>query len=160
MLAAKLIEGLVFVLTVGSGLVATLLLVDLLRVGKGRQGVAYKGGIGQWSWVAHRVTGILVVAFLFGHIVDTFGVGFGPELYNETISLYQQWWFKPFEVALVAAVVYHAFNGLRIILFDFWPHLALKQKLFAKIQLAAFAIAFLPAAFFMLRSALEESPLG
>ena len=160
MLAAKLIEGLVFVLTVGSGLVAALLLVDLLRVGKGRKGVAYKGGIGQWSWVAHRVTGILVIAFLFGHIVDTFGVGFGPELYNETISLYQQWWFKPFEVALVAAVVYHAFNGLRIILFDFWPHLALKQKLFAKIQLAAFAIAFVPAAFFMLRSALEESPLG
>jgi succinate dehydrogenase / fumarate reductase, cytochrome b subunit len=160
MLAAKLIEGLVFVLTVGSGLVAAALLVDLMRVGKGRRGVAYKGGIGQWSWVAHRVTGILVVAFLFGHIVDTFGVGFGPELYDETISLYQQWWFKPFEVALVAAVVYHAFNGLRIILFDFWPHLALKQKLFAKIQLAAFAIAFLPAAFFMLRSALEESPLG
>src|SRR5680860_1520157 len=132
MLAAKLIEGLVFVLTVGSGLVAALLLVDLLRVGKGRKGDAYKGGIGQWSWVAHRVTGNLVVAFLFGHIVDTFGVGFGPELYNETISLYQQWWFKPFVVALVAAVVYHAFNGLRIILFDFWPHLALKQKLFAK----------------------------
>jgi succinate dehydrogenase / fumarate reductase, cytochrome b subunit len=160
MLAAKLIEGLVFVLTVGSGLVATFLLVDLLRVGKSRRGVAYKGGIGQWSWVAHRVTGILVVAFLFGHIVDTFGVGFGPELYDETISLYQQWWFKPFEVALVAAVVYHAFNGLRIILFDFWPHLVLKQKLFARIQLAAFAVAFLPAAFFMLRSALEDSPLG
>ncbi len=160
MLAAKLIEGLVFVLTVGSGLVAALMLIDLLRLGKGRQGVAYKGGIGQWSWVAHRVTGILVVAFLFGHIVDTFGVGFGPELYDETISLYQQWWFKPFEVVLVAAVVYHAFNGLRIILFDFWPHLVLKQKLFAKIQLAAFALAFLPAAFFMLRSALEESPFG
>ncbi len=160
MLAAKLIEGLVFVLTVGSGLVAALMLIDLLRLGRGRQGVAYKGGIGPWSWVAHRVTGILVVAFLFGHIVDTFGVGFGPELYDETISLYQQWWFKPFEVALVAAVVYHAFNGLRIILFDFWPNLALKQKLFAKIQLAAFALAFLPAAFFMLRSALEESPFG
>jgi len=160
MLAAKLIEGLVFVLTVGSGLVAALMLIDLLRLGKGRQGVAYKGGIGQWSWVAHRITGIFVVAFLFGHIVDTFGVGFGPELYDETISLYQQWWFKPFEVALVAAVVYHAFNGLRIILFDFWPHLVLKQKLFAKIQLAAFALAFLPAAFFMLRSALEESPFG
>ena len=160
MLAAKLIEGLVFVLTIGSGLVAAFMLIDLLRLGKGRQGVAYKGGIGQWSWVAHRVTGILVVAFLFGHIVDTFGVGFGPELYDETISLYQQWWFKPFEVALVAAVIYHAFNGLRIILFDFWPNLVLKQKLFAKIQLVAFAVAFLPAAFFMLRSALEESPFG
>jgi succinate dehydrogenase / fumarate reductase, cytochrome b subunit len=160
MLAARLIEALVFVLTIGSGVIAALLLLDLLRIGKGRKGAVYRGGIGQWSWIAHRVTGILVIAFLFGHIVDTFGVGFGPELYDETISLYQQWWFKPFEVTLVAAVVYHAFNGLRIIAFDFWPQLALKQKLFAKVQLAAFAVAFLPAAFFMLRSALQDSPFG
>ena len=160
MLAAKAIEGFVFILTFGAGIFSLYVVVGLLRLRKDQKGPAYKGGVGQWSWAAHRITGVGVIAFLFGHIVDTFGVGFGPELYDETISLYQQWWFKPFEVALVAAVVYHAFNGLRIILFDFWPHLALKQKLFAKIQLAAFAIAFLPAAFFMLRSALEESPLG
>ena len=160
MLAPKLIEGFVFVLTIGSGLFVLYLLADLLRLRKRDRGPAYKGGIGQWSWAAHRITGILVVAFLFGHIVDTFAVGFGPELYNETISLYQQWWFKPFEVALVAATIFHAFNGLRIILFDFWPNLALKQKQFAYAELVLFLIAFLPAAFFMLRSAYEHSPFS
>jgi succinate dehydrogenase / fumarate reductase cytochrome b subunit len=154
-LAAKFIEGFVFLLTITSSLFALYLVVDLLRLRHATRGPAYKGGIGQWSWAAHRITGVLVMAFLVGHIVDTFAVGFGPELYDETISLYQQWWFKPFEVALVAAVVYHAFNGLRIILFDFWPRLALKQKQFAYAQLAASAVAFLPAAFFMLRSAWE-----
>ena len=158
MVAARLIEGLVFVLTVGSGLVALYILVDLLRLGRRRRGRAYKGGIGQWSWAAHRITGVLVLAFLFGHIADTFGVGFGPELYNNTIHLYQEWWFKPAEVALVAATIYHAFNGIRIILFDFWPVLSLKQKQFAYVQLTLFLIAFLPAAFFMLRSAIENSP--
>jgi succinate dehydrogenase cytochrome b subunit len=159
-LEAKLIEGLVFVLTAASGVFVAYLVIDLLRLGKAASGPAYKGGIGQWSWAAHRITGVLVVAFLFGHIVDTFGLGFGPELYDETISLYKQWWFKPIEVALVAATLFHALNGMRIILFDFWPALALKQKVFAYAQLGLFAVGFLPAAFFMLRSAWETSPFA
>lgn len=158
MLAAKLIEGLVFVLTVGAGLFALFLLVDLFRLRK--RGPIYKGGIGQWSWVAHRVTGVGIIAFLFGHIVDTFAVGFGPELYNETVSLYKQWWFTPFEVMLIGAVIYHALNGLRIILFDFYPSLALKQKSFAYAELVLFLAAFAPAAIFMLVNAYEHSPFA
>jgi succinate dehydrogenase / fumarate reductase, cytochrome b subunit len=160
MVTARLIEGLVFVLTAGSGLFVAYLVMDLLRLRESNRGPAYRGGIGQWSWAAHRITGVLVVAFLFGHIVDTFGVGFGPRLYNETISLYKQWWFKPFEVALVAATLYHALNGLRIILFDFWPNLSLRQKQFAYAELGLFAVGFLPAAFFMLRSAWATSPFA
>jgi succinate dehydrogenase / fumarate reductase cytochrome b subunit len=160
MLAAKLIEGLVFFLTVGAGLFALFLFVDLLRLRKRAKGPVYKGGMGQWTWAAHRITGVGVIAFLFGHIVDTFAVGFGPELYNETISLYQQWWFKPFEVLLIGATIFHALNGLRIILFDFWPRLAQKQRAFAYAQLVLFVIGFSPAAFFMLRSAYETSPFA
>jgi succinate dehydrogenase / fumarate reductase cytochrome b subunit len=158
MLAPRFIEGLVFVLTAGSGLFVVYLLVDLLRLRSG--GPAYRGGIGQWSWAAHRITGVLVVAFLFGHIVDTFAVGFGPRLYDETISLYQQWWFKPFEVALIAATLYHALNGFRIILFDFWPNLALRQKQFAYAELVLFAFGFVPSAWIMLHSAWAESPFA
>ena len=157
-IAARSIEGFVFLLTAVSGLFVVYMLVGLFRLRKEQKGPAYKGGIGQWSWAAHRITGVLVMAFLFGHIVDTFAIGFGPELYDETIALYKQWWFKPFEVMLIAAVLFHALNGLRIILFDFWPRLALKQKAFAYAELVLFVIGFAPAAFFMLRSAYETSP--
>ena len=160
MIAARAIEGFVLVLTVGSGLFVSWILMGLLPIGRAKEGTMYRGGIGQWSWAFHRVTGILVFAFLVGHIVDTFAVGFGPELYDETIALYKQWWFKPIEVALVAAVLYHALNGLRVILFDFWPNLALKQRSFAYAQLVLFLAAFAPAAFFMLRSAYETSPFA
>lgn len=158
-IAARSIEGLVFILTAGAGLFVVYMLVTLFRLRKDQKGPAYKGGIGQWSWAAHRITGVLVMAFLFGHIVDTFAVGFGPELYDETIALYKQWWFKPFEVMLIAAVLFHALNGLRIILFDFWPRLALKQKSFAYAELVLFVFAFTPAAVIMMRSAIEDSPL-
>ena len=158
MLAAKAIEALVFSLTVGAGLFALFMMVHLLRLRK--EGRGYRGGIGQWSWAAHRITGIGVLAFLFGHIVDTFAVGFGPELYDETISLYHQWWFKPFEVLLIGATLFHALNGLRIIVFDFWPGLALRQRVFGYVELVLFMAAFAPVAFFMLRSAYETSPLS
>jgi succinate dehydrogenase / fumarate reductase, cytochrome b subunit len=160
MIGPKLIEGLVFILTLGAGVFALFMVVALLRLRPGSTGKAYKGGLGQWSWAAHRITGLGVAAFLFGHIVDTFAVGFGPELYNETISLYKQWWFKPLEVLLVGATLYHALNGMRIILFDFWPNLALRQKAFASAELILFVAGFAPVAFFMLRSAYETSPLG
>jgi succinate dehydrogenase / fumarate reductase cytochrome b subunit len=159
-LGPKIIEGIVALLTIGAGLFALYVVVGLFRLKKDQPGPAYKGGVGQWSWAAHRITGVGVVAFLFGHIIDTFAAGFGPDAYNDTIRLYKLWWFKPFEVALIGAVIFHAFNGLRIILFDFWPKLARKQKAFAYAEFALCAVAFLPVAFFMLRSAFEISPFS
>jgi succinate dehydrogenase / fumarate reductase cytochrome b subunit len=156
----KIVEGFVFVLTLGAGLFALYMLVDLFRWRSKQWGPHYKGGLGQWSWAAHRITGLGVLAFLVGHIVDTFMVGFGPEYYDETIKLYQYWWFKPLEVVLIGATLYHGFNGLRIIAFDFWPRLALKQKQFAVVQLALTLACFAPVAFFMLRSAYQASPFS
>jgi succinate dehydrogenase / fumarate reductase cytochrome b subunit len=136
------------------------MLYGLARLKKDQKGPMYKGGVGQWSWVAHRITGVAIVAFLYAHIVDTFAVGFGPEVYNETVSLYKQWWFAPFEIMLIGAVLYHAFNGMRIILFDFWPVLALRQKTFAYIQMVLFVIGFIPVVLIMGSHALKNSPFG
>jgi succinate dehydrogenase / fumarate reductase, cytochrome b subunit len=155
-IAARAIETLVAVMTIGAGFFALYIMVDLLRLRKSAMGPIYKGGVGQWSWVAHRITGVGVVAFLYAHIIDTFAVGFGPELYNETVSLYKQWWFTPFEVLLVGAVLFHALNGLRIILFDFWPGLAQKQKHFAVAETVLFLAGFIPSAIFMLGPAVEK----
>ena len=159
-LAARSIEGLVFLLTIGALLFSLYVLVGLFRLRKDQKGPVYRGGVGQWSWAAHRITGVLVLAFLFGHIVDTYAVGFGPELYDETIALYKQWWFMPVEVGLIAATLFHALNGLRIILFDFWPGLALRQRTFAYAQLVLFVAGFTPAAIFMLKHAFEKSPFS
>ena len=63
-------------------------------------------------------------------------------------------------MALIAATLYHALNGLHIIVFDFWPSLALKQRAFAYAEGVLFLAGFLPAAFFMLRSAYETSPFS
>jgi succinate dehydrogenase / fumarate reductase, cytochrome b subunit len=73
-----------------------------------------------WSWVAHRITGVLVFFFLFAHVLDTALVRVSPDDYDRVISTYKNPVVNLFEVGLVGAVLYHALNGLRIIAVDFW----------------------------------------
>ncbi len=81
----------------------------------------YKGAIGQWSWVLHRITGIGVVFFLTLHVIDTSWAVFYPALYVEAIATYQTPLFTVGEFGLVACVIYHALNGLRIAIIDYKP---------------------------------------
>jgi succinate dehydrogenase / fumarate reductase, cytochrome b subunit len=84
-------------------------------------GSLYKGREGQWSWIAHRVTGVAIILFLFAHVVDTALVGWGPDAYNRVVRVYHNPLIRLLELGLVAAVIYHALNGLRIMVIDFWP---------------------------------------
>ena len=80
----------------------------------------YWGDVGQYAWVLHRATGIGVLFFLLVHIVDIALIGLGRDLYNETVAFYATPILIPMEIALVGAVIYHALNGIRILLIDFW----------------------------------------
>lgn len=73
-----------------------------------------------WSWVAHRVTGVLIFFFLFAHVLDTALVRVSPQAYNDVIGTYRNPVVGLAEVGLVAAIIYHAFNGVRLMLVDFW----------------------------------------
>lgn len=88
-----------------------------------RESLRYRGAIGQWSWLLHRLSGVGVVLFLVLHVIDTSWAVFYPALYEEAIKTYQSPLFTLGEFALVAAVVYHALNGLRIAFFDYRPAL-------------------------------------
>ena len=83
-------------------------------------GTLYRGREGMWSWVLHRITGVAIFFFLLVHILDTALVRVSPEAYNAEISQYQTPIMGLGELGLVGAIVFHAFNGLRIIAIDFW----------------------------------------
>jgi succinate dehydrogenase / fumarate reductase cytochrome b subunit len=87
---------------------------------KGAKGTLYRGREGMWSWVAQRVTGVLVFFFLFAHVLDTALVRVSPNTYDKVIGTYKNPIVNLLEVGLVGAVMFHAFNGLRIIAIDFW----------------------------------------
>ena len=83
-------------------------------------GTLYRGNEGMWSWVLHRITGVAIYFFLLVHILDTALIRVSPEAYNAVIGAYKTPVMGVAELGLVAAIVFHAFNGLRIILVDFW----------------------------------------
>ena len=91
-------------------------------------GTLYRGGEGMWSWVAHRITGVAVFFFLLVHVLDTALVRVSPHAYDVIIETYKTPIVNLLEVGLVGAVLYHALNGLRIILVDFWSKGAKYQR--------------------------------
>lgn len=84
------------------------------------RGTLYRGHEGMWSWVLHRITGIAIFFFLLVHVLDTALIRVAPDAYDAVIGTYKNPVMGVGEIVLVAAIVYHAFNGLRIILVDFW----------------------------------------
>lgn len=83
-------------------------------------GTLYRGKVGMWSWVLHRITGVAIFFFLLVHILDTSLVRVDPQAYNSVMSTYKTLIIGIGELGLVAAILFHAFNGVRIILIDFW----------------------------------------
>lgn len=83
-------------------------------------GTLYRGKFGMWSWVLHRITGVAIFFFLLVHVLDTSLVRLSPEAYNAVIGTYKTPLIGLGELGLVAAILFHALNGIRVILIDFW----------------------------------------
>ncbi len=118
-------------------------------------GTMYRGGEGMWTWVLHRITGVGVFFFLLVHVLDTALVRVSPEAYDLVIATYKTPIVNLLEVGLVGAVLYHAFNGLRVILVDCWSKgpRYLRQMTWA--IAALWVVLMVPGTFFMLKHTVE-----
>ena len=83
-------------------------------------GTLYRGKVGMWSWVLHRITGVAIFFFLLVHVLDTSLLRLSPNDYNAVIDTYRQPIMGIGELGLIAAILFHALNGIRVILIDFW----------------------------------------
>ncbi|GLZ30330.1 succinate dehydrogenase, cytochrome b556 subunit [Lentzea sp. NBRC 105346] len=119
-------------------------------------GTLYRGDLGMWSWVAHRITGVLTFFFLFVHVLDTALVRVSPNAYDSVVETYKNPVVNLFEVGLVGAVLYHALNGIRVMLVDFWEKGAKYQRLMLWIILAIWVVVMIPGAYFMLERTISE----
>jgi len=106
------------------------------------------------------VTGLAILLFLLVHIVDITLIGFGPTIYNDAIGIFSLWPIRIVSVALIGAVLYHAFNGIRIILIDFWATGYKYQKQMFYVVLAISIIGTLAMAYFVLAPIFGICPQG
>jgi succinate dehydrogenase / fumarate reductase, cytochrome b subunit len=118
-------------------------------------GTLYRGGEGMWTWVLHRITGVSVFFFLLVHVLDTALVRVSPEAYDLVIASYKTPIVNLLEIGLVGAVLYHALNGLRVILVDFWAKGPRYQRQMTWAIGAVWVVLMVPGTFFMIKHTVE-----
>jgi succinate dehydrogenase / fumarate reductase cytochrome b subunit len=114
-----------------------------------REAIRYRGRSGHWSWIAHRLSGLAILSFLVMHVWDTANIYYAPHLYAWSLALFKHPIFGMGEIGLMAAVLYHAFNGTRITILDFKPEWWKYQQRSATIVWVLFALVFIPIGIYM-----------
>lgn len=94
---------------------------------------------GMWAWVGHRLTGIILVVYVFLHLSFLTQASLSHEEFDSLMEVMAQPQFVFLDFLLVCAVIYHAMNGLRVILFDIGIGIR-RQKLVFWIMMAIAAV--------------------
>jgi len=72
---------------------------------------------GMWAWLLFRISGLILVLYLGAHIIVTSMGQF--DKFDGLMEFFDKPVMVLLDLALVVAVLYHALNGVRIILMDF-----------------------------------------
>ena len=89
------------------------------------------------SFVLRRFTGLALVFYLTLHIwVIGSAVG-GPEVFDPRLNFVQAWYFKLGEIALLAAVVYHGFDGIRLLIVHYFKVTDRRKSMFYAVFVVA-----------------------
>jgi len=98
-------------------------------------------GVGMWAWVLFRISGLVLVAYLFIHIwVISKGRIGGPVELDKLFETVDKPFLVFLELMLVAALTYHALNGVRIVLMDLGVAIRQHKAVFWVCMLVAAAL--------------------
>ena len=72
-----------------------------------------------WAWMLFRISGLILVFYLFVHVwVISQGRLGGAGTMNSFFKFFDKPFLVFLDLMLVSAVLYHALNGVRIVLMD------------------------------------------
>jgi succinate dehydrogenase / fumarate reductase, cytochrome b subunit len=116
-----------------------------------KQDLLLNRNIGTFSWVLHRVTGLILASYIFMHLI-VLGSNklFCDNSFNFLMGQFEVPIFKVLELCLVGVIFFHGFNGVRVVIADFAKITRLHKILFWIIMvifigaMALTGLAFLP----------------
>jgi len=85
---------------------------------------------GGWAFALNRVTALGLTIYLFLHLAVLSLLAQGPGAYDDFLALTENPIIKLGEWAVVAAVILHGLNGIRIILTSFGVGVTRQKQLF------------------------------
>jgi succinate dehydrogenase / fumarate reductase cytochrome b subunit len=114
------------------------------------EALSYRGSENTLTWALHRVTGLGILLFVSTHVVAAlFLNGLGDAISTSITQWYES---APVQVSVYFCVLYHAFNGLRVLVEDFYPPLLRYHRELIWLQWAVFVPTFAFPAYSMVQS--------
>jgi succinate dehydrogenase hydrophobic membrane anchor protein len=75
---------------------------------------------GMWSWLMQRVTAVLLIVCLAIHLILTHLANIGNLDSTNVAGRLANGGLTAVDIILLAAGIFHALNGLRMVLMDYW----------------------------------------
>lgn len=120
---------------------------------------SYKKETGGWAWIIHRISGVVLTAYIYVHIYTLSTLTKGKEVFDAEMVLFQKPLFKFFEWLLFAFVLAHTLNGIRIVLVDFGKGAYYHKKAFAYLTIIGI-IAFFIMGYFIFSHEIHQAFAG
>jgi len=93
--------------------------------------------LGMWAYALNRIAGIGLVVYLYLHLVVLSTLSRGPGSWDAFVSLARQPYFLLLDVILLAGILIHGLNGLRVTLTGFDVGVKRQKALFSALMLVA-----------------------
>jgi len=91
-----------------------------------KDGLRYQGKGPMLTYILHRITGLSIVLFVALHILAAFLTNYYGSAAGTFINkVYESWIFQ---IYIIFCGLFHAINGLRIVILDLWPKLIEYQR--------------------------------
>ena len=90
----------------------------------------YRWHLGYVAWLLNRITGIAIAFYLVAHTWVIHHLSKGPDEFDRVMGFLQQPLFKLAEIGLLGIVLYHAVNGVRLLIIEWGGGAQYHKKLF------------------------------
>jgi succinate dehydrogenase / fumarate reductase cytochrome b subunit len=95
--------------------------------------------VGTFSWFLHRITGLMLLVYLFMHLWVLGSANSGPGEFDNRLQSVQTPLFHFLEIGLILVIFYHMVNGIAITVMDF-ADISRKHKPLVAITITVFVI--------------------
>ena len=98
--------------------------------------------VGMMAWWLHRITGVILVVYLYLHIDTISSVLAGGGSFDQAMAKFHTPFWVFADLLLLAAVLYHGLNGIRVTIFDFGMGVKQQKILYGAVVIISVLIFF------------------
>ncbi len=90
----------------------------------------YRTTVGMLAWMLHRLSGLVLTVYVLFHIYNLRAAQQSAQSFNQVLQGSQTPFWRFMYLLLLLALLFHTFNGIRLLAFDAGKGLGIQRQLF------------------------------